>query len=88
MQLVMDSIPHIRTFACTRFFACLVNEFIQVIMAPAQGTPSSMHLQESDLLRQADLCGNRTESMHALRLLQRHKKPGQEVRTLLPPPVL
>jgi len=35
INLIVESLPHTRTFSLTRFFACLINEFIQSIMIDA-----------------------------------------------------
>jgi len=35
INLIIESLPHTRTFSLTRFFACLINEFIQSIMIDA-----------------------------------------------------
>lgn len=78
-QLIMESLPHTRTFALTRFFACLINEFIQVIMSP-KGTVRIASLVyliayaitgnkgitdelERSLSTRCDFCGETTQSI-------------------------
>lgn len=56
-QLIVESLPHTRTFALTRFFACLINEFIQVIMSP-KGNKGLTELEaERGLSTRCDFCG-------------------------------
>jgi hypothetical protein len=48
IKLIVESLPHTRTFSLTRFFACLINEFIQVIMVDPEAEEAEAENAEED----------------------------------------